>query len=300
MPKSRDELKRTMPTLRSRFESSRALIERAHETAARVVEAADAMRTLLHQEHETHPPTTSPQKDLWEAAAHEILHGARERDRILGLLSHELCQALATAIAAERLLQVTEDRDAAGRARAVLHRQLQHLSRLVEDLLEFSQISLEMTSMQCRAINVDDVIAETAELMESVIAQRAQQLTLTKAASPPIVNGDPSRLQQIFSSLLHNASRYTPRGGHIEVESFVEPGWTRVEIRDDGNGIEPSRIAVIFDPFTRGSAESPGLGIGLSLARRLAELHGGTITARSDGRDRGSTFTVRLPLVSQS
>ena len=90
MANTRDDLKRTMPTLRSRFESSRALIERAHETAARVVEAADAMRSLLHPD--TH--ATSPERDLWEAAAREILHGARERDRILGLLSHELRQAL--------------------------------------------------------------------------------------------------------------------------------------------------------------------------------------------------------------
>ena len=98
MPKSRDELKRAMPALRSRFESSRALIQRAHETAARVVEAADAMRALLRSGDETHV-RTSAEKDVWEAAAREILHGARERDRILGLLSHELRQALTAAMA---------------------------------------------------------------------------------------------------------------------------------------------------------------------------------------------------------
>ena len=295
MPKSRDELKRTMPTLRSRFESSRVLIERAHETAARVVEAADAMRTLLHSEHDTHHQTV-PEKDLWEAAAREILHGARERDRILGLLSHELRQALTAAIAAERLLQVTEDRDTAGRARGVLQRQLQYLARLVEDLLEFSRVSLDTTSIPFSEVDLDDVIAHTAESMEAVISDRAQHLTVTRAASPPIVSGDPTRLQQVFSNLLHNASRYTPPGGHIDVTSFVEPGWTRVEVHDDGNGIDPSHLGAIFEPFTRRSAEGPGLGIGLSLARRLAELHGGTVAAQSEGHERGSTFTVRLPL----
>jgi signal transduction histidine kinase len=299
MAKSRDELKRTMPTLRSRYESSRALIERAHETAARVVEAADAMRTLLHTGHDSHSQT-SPEKDLWEAAAREILHGARERDRILGLLSHELRQALTAAMAAERLLQVTEDREAAGRARGVLQRQLLYLSRLVEDLLEFSQVSLDSGPMSRRDVDLDEVISRTAEAVQSAISERAQHLTITKAATPPMVSGDPTRLQQVFSNLLHNASRYTAPGGHIEIASFVEPGWTRVEVRDDGTGIDPSQLRTIFEPFTRRSAEGPGLGIGLSLARRLVELHGGTITAQSEGHGLGSTFTVRLPLASRS
>lgn len=295
MAKSRDELKRTIPTLRSRFESSRALIERAHETAARVVEAADAMRTLLHAGHDTHSQT-SPEKDLWEAAAREILHGARERDRILGLLSHELRQALTAAMAAERLLQVTEDREAAGRARGVLQRQLLYLSRLVEDLLEFSRVSLDSGPLSRRDVDLDDVISRTAEAMQFAISERAQHLTITKAATPPMVSGDPTRLQQVFSNLLHNASRYTAPGGHIDIASCVEPGWTRVEVRDDGTGIDPSQLRAIFEPFTRRSAEGPGLGIGLSLARRLVELHGGTISAQSGGHGLGSTFTVRLPL----
>jgi two-component system, sensor histidine kinase len=295
MVKGRDELKRTLPTLRSRFESSRALIERAHKTAARVVEAAESMRTLLQSEHEPHSPT-APVTDLWEAAAREILYGARERDRILGLLSHELRQALTAAIAAERLLRVTADSQAADRARGVLERQLQYLSRLVEDLLEFSRIPLDASAILTGEINVDEVIARSAETVESVIADRAQHLTVSKATGVPIVKGDPTRLHQVFSNLLHNASRYTPPGGHIEIKSIVEPGWTRVDIRDDGSGIEPSQLTAIFEPFTRLSSEGPGLGIGLSLARRLAELHGGTITAQSEGCGRGSTFTVRLPL----
>lgn len=295
MPKSRDELRRAMPTLRSRFQSSRALIERAHETAARVVEAAGAMRALLRSESEHHTQS-SPQKDLWEAAAREILHGARERDRILALLSHELRQALTAAMAAERLLEVTKDAEAAGRARCVLQRQLLYLSRLVEDVLEFSRISLDTTAMARLTLDLDDIISRTAESMESALAERAQHLTVSRATPPPIVSGDPTRLQQVFSNLLHNASRYTPPGGHIEIKSVVEPGWSRVEVRDDGSGIDPSQLAAIFEPFTRRSAEGPGLGIGLSLARRLVELHGGTITAQSEGRDLGSTFTVRLPL----
>jgi signal transduction histidine kinase len=298
MAKSRDELKRAMPTLRSRFESSRALIERAHETAARVVQAADAMRSLLHSEGETHV-RTSPENDLWETAAREILHGARERDRILGLLSHELCQALTAAMAAERLLQVTQDPEASGRARAVLQRQLLSLSRLVEDLLEFSRGSLDSATMSRREVDVDEVISRTTESIQSAISERTQHLTVTKAAVPPMVSGDPTRLQQVFSNLLHNASRYTPPGGHIEIRSMIEPGWIRVEVCDDGNGIDSSQLAAIFEPFTRRSAEGPGLGIGLSLARRLVELHGGAITVRSEGQGLGSTFTVRLPLAPE-
>jgi len=297
MARSRDELKRAMPTLRSRFESSRALIERAHETAARVVEAADAMRTLLHGENPTHPQTSS-EKDLWEAAAREILHGARERDRILGLLSHELRQALTAAIAAERMLQVTTDAEASSRASGVLQRQLLYLSRIVEDLLEFSRVSLDATLAR-RNVDLDDVISRTAEGVQPAILDRAQHLTVVKAAVPPVVSGDPTRLQQVFSNLLHNASRYTPPGGSIEVASFLESGWTRVEVRDDGIGIDPSQLGAIFEPFTRRSAEGPGLGIGLSLARRLVELHGGTISAQSAGDGLGSTFTVRLPLSVQ-
>ena len=108
-----------------------------------------------------------------------------------------------------------------------------------------------------------------------MIAERTQHLTVTKASAvSPIVSGDPTRLQQVFSNLLHNASRYTPPGGHINIASSVESGWARVEVRDDGHGIDPSQLAEIFEPFTRRSAEGPGLGIGLSLARRLVQLHG--------------------------
>jgi signal transduction histidine kinase len=150
--------------------------------------------------------------------------------------------------------------------------------------------------MAWREVNVDDVIARSAETVESAIAERGQHLTITKAAVQPIVTGDATRLQQVFSNLLHNASRYTPAGGHIEITSSVEDGWARVDVHDDGTGIDTSQLAAIFEPFTRRSEEGPGLGIGLSLARRLAELHRGTITVQSDGTNRGSTFTVRLPL----
>jgi signal transduction histidine kinase len=295
MAKSRDELKRAVPTLRSRFQSSRALIEKAHETATRVVEAADAMRALLHAENGTRLQA-NPQNDLWEAAAREILHGARERDRILGLLSHELRQALTAAIAAERLLQVTADRDTAERARGVLERQLLYLSRLVESLLEFSRVSLDPTTMSCHDVDVTELIGRTVESVESLIAERAQHLTIRNAAGAAVVTGDPTRLQQIFSNLLHNASRYTPAGGHIEITASVDDGWTQVDVHDDGHGIDPSELGAIFEPFTRRSVEGAGLGIGLSLAQRLTQLHGGTIVARSDGLDHGSTFTVRLPL----
>jgi signal transduction histidine kinase len=295
MAKSRDELTRAVPTLRARFESSRALIEKAHETAARVVEAADAMRALLHIENGARAQTNLGQ-DLWEAAAREILNGARERDRILGLLSHELRQALTAAIAAERLLQVTSDREAAERAHGVLERQLVYLSRLVEGLLEFSRVSLDPTAMACHAVDVTELIARTVESVESLIAERTQHLTVRNAAEAAVVSGDPTRLQQIFSNLLHNASRYTPAGGHIEITASVASGWTQVDVHDDGHGIDPSQLAAIFEPFTRRSVEGAGLGIGLSLARRLAQLHGGTIVAQSEGLDHGSTFTVRLPL----
>jgi signal transduction histidine kinase len=298
MATNHEELRRAVPTLRSRFESSRALVRKAHENAARVVEAAEAMRSLLRTDA-THTLATQT-TDLWEAAAREILHGARERDRLLAVLSHELRQALTAAIAAERLLQMTADPATATRARGVLERQLHYLSRLVEDLLDFSRISVDAVSMSRHDVDLDDVIARAVETLDSAIAGRDQHLTVTKPTERQIVCGDETRLQQVFANLLQNASRYTPPGGQIAVTSMVEPGWTHVEIRDTGEGIPTTELGAIFEPFTRKSHEGHGFGIGLALARRLVEMHGGTIAAHSDGPGHGSTFTVRLPLSQRS
>lgn len=298
MIKGGAELKRTTSTFHSRFESSRALVERAREAAARAVEAADAMRARLYSDHDHDGPAT-PEPDLWEAAAREILDGSREQDRTLGLLSRELGQTLTAAIAAGRLLQVTEDHDAADRARAVLQDRLEQLSRLVADLLEFSRASLEPVSTALCEVNLDEVIARSAGTVEPVIAERAQHLTIAKASAPPIVRGDPARLEQMFSSLLHTASRNTPPGGHVEINSFVEPDWTRVDVHGGAIGIDASPAAV-REPRTQRPAENSDAAMPFSLARRVAELHGGTITAQAGGRGRGSTFCVRLPALAHS
>lgn len=296
----RRDLDRVLPELLHRCKSSRELTERTAERARRALETARAIRSLVqsHAEGVSSKRATSP--DVWTEAAGKIVRLAGERDRGLGILSHELRQALNAALTAERLLAISADANAATRAHGVLHRQLLHMSRLVEDLLDFSRLSLHGGAIGRGECDVREVVALALETIEAHIAERGQHLSVAQPADPQIVVGDATRLRQVVSNLLHNASRYTPPGGTITVTVSPAPDGVSIEVADTGEGIDREQLAVIFEPFVRRSGEGSGLGIGLALAKRFVELHGGTIAVRSDGRGRGSVFSVRLPLALRS
>jgi len=171
--------------------------------------------------------------------------------------------------------------------------------RLVDDLLETSRISRGALALRTEAVDIAMIVRNAVETSRPLIDAARHALRITLPEDPVEVSGDPVRLAQILSNLLNNAATYTPPGGHVDLAIEHDDGAVRITVRDDGAGIAPEDLSRIFAMFRRGQAGTSGgggLGIGLALSRKLAEMHGGTLDAHSDGPGRGSTFTLRLPI----
>lgn len=247
----------------------------------------------------------------------ERLHEAdRRKDDFLATLAHELRNPLAPAAHALALLKLTHagpelDQQAREQAIGTLERQLRHMVRLVEDLMEVSRITRDRLELRRLPVELAIVLEQAAEAVRPMLSAAGQTLTLTLPDEPVWLDADASRLVQVFSNLLGNAGKYSAPGTPVSVQATVlapEPGpdgepadrgWVEVAVRDRGIGIEPVQLPRLFEMFSqarRSPQPSGGLGIGLGLARRLAELHGGEILAHSAGPGQGSEFVVRLPL----
>lgn len=289
------DLSRMLPQLRRDCETSRTLARRAVERATRFADQAVATRQLL--ETRAHQPRdhTAPNSEIWEAAARELVRVSRERDRELGVVAHELRQSLGAALAADRLIAVSTSSEMQERARGVLSRQLVHLSNLIDNLLDYSRLSVNAVRFQGGTVDVVDIVQDAIESVATAAADRRQDIRLAHDGGPTKIVGDPVRLRQAALNLLQNAVRYTPEEGRIDVSLSSTDSRVMLQVRDTGEGIAADRLESIFDPFVRVSAAGPGLGIGLALVRRIVELHGGTIGAASAGPGRGSVFTVSLP-----
>jgi CheY-like chemotaxis protein len=186
----------------------------------------------------------------------------------------------------------------------MMERQLAHLARLVDDLLDLSRISRGQVELKREAIDIRTVIGTAIEVARPILDENRQTLTLNLANAPIIVDGDFHRLTQVIGNLVNNAAKYTAPGGKIEVVASVEEGRATVRVRDNGFGIPPERVGKLFRMFSqipehRARTGGGGLGIGLALSRHLVELHRGTIGAKSEGLGKGSEFIVRLPLAGR-
>ncbi len=228
----------------------------------------------------------------------ELLQEAdRRKDEFLAIVGHELRNPLAPIVTA---LDVMEYRGLVGceRERAVIRRQAMHMSRLVDDLLDVARIRRGKIALQKRPVEIHTVIASSVELTSPLLEQRSHQLTID-VPRELVVEGDATRLTQVFANLLTNAAKYTQERGHIAVVGSRSDDAITVTVSDDGCGIVPELLDGIFEPFVQGEhtmqrAEG-GLGLGLSLVRSLTELHGGTVSVASEGPGNGARFTVRLP-----
>ena len=227
----------------------------------------------------------------------------QRKDEFLAMLGHELRNPLAPILTA---LQVMQLRGSGGqREQDVIERQVRHLMRLVDDLLDVSRITRGKVTLHTEPIEMATVVAKAIEMASPLFEQRAHVLDVQVARSGLVVNADPVRLAQVVANLLTNAARYTDPGGRVEVEARRQHDRERdrdeitVSVTDNGIGIDPGQVARVFDPFVQTNSavdrSRGGLGIGLTLARSLAELHGGAISVASEGPGRGSRFTVRLP-----
>jgi PAS domain S-box-containing protein len=232
---------------------------------------------------------------LAEAALRE---SDRRKDEFIATLSHELRNPLAPLRNALQILQTRATHDAgAASIHEMMERQVNHLVRLVDDLLEVSRIQHGAFELRSQRVELATVVRNAVETCEPLVREAGHRLDITLPDRSVWLYGDPVRLGQILANLLNNAARYTPHGGRIFVNAHVVGGILSISVRDTGAGFVESAAPRLFEMFSRGK-QSTGLGIGLALARRLAELHGGAIKAASAGAGQGAEFTVSLPLPS--
>lgn len=239
-------------------------------------------------------------------AAEQALQDATIRkDEFLATLAHELRNPLAPMRTAIDLMRVTEGGNANPLtstidARAIISRQINHLVRLVDDLLDVSRITQGKLLLKKRIVELQPIIDSALETSEAYIRDRNHQLTVTTPDHPILLDADSVRLAQVVGNLLHNAAKYTAVGGNISLTVSATDDRLRIAVADNGIGIAPDNIEHIFELFTQAqrldSKAPEGLGVGLSLVKRLVELHEGHITATSPGPGRGSEFAIELPL----
>lgn len=225
----------------------------------------------------------------------------RRKDAFIATLAHELRNPLASIRYATRLLAPGVPQQMAAEARKMIDRQLTHMSRLLDDLLDMSRLTHGRLHIRQDLIDLRDVIDAAVKAARAVAGNTHRNLAMQVPSSPLPIRGDHERLTQVIGNLLSNAMRYTEAGGHIELDAHMDEPNSQVvvQVRDDGIGIAPEMLPLIFDLFVQGDPldrrASEGLGIGLSLARDLMSLHGGQLEARSAGKGLGSEFTLRLP-----
>ena len=246
---------------------------------------------------------TKVTRDMTDRRRIETLElSERRMSEFLAMLSHELRNPLAPIQNAVSVMCARElhDPDLA-RARDVIDRQVRHLTRLVDDLLEVNRITTGNIRIKRQPVALTVVVERALEASKPFIKQRKHELEVRQAGEQLYVNGDETRLTQVINNLLNNAAKYTPEGGHIGL--FVEKDEESAVIRvsDDGVGIPFDQLSRVFDLFRQGKRtldrSDGGLGVGLTLARELVSRHNGTVEAFSEGAGRGSEFVVRLPLI---
>jgi signal transduction histidine kinase len=221
----------------------------------------------------------------------------RRKDEFLAVLAHELRNPLAPILNALEILQRRPDGVLAQRARDIAQRQLLHMVRLVDDLLDVSRISRGKISLQWQRVKVAGVLDAALETSRPLIDQRGHHLVVSAIDGALELDCDPTRVAQVLTNLLNNAANYTPQGGRIEVGVEADATAVRMSVKDNGVGLSPEQLRQVFELFVQvdRTATGGGLGIGLSLAARLAELHGGRIEARSEGLGQGAEFILVLP-----
>ncbi len=230
---------------------------------------------------------------------------SRRKTDFLATLAHELRNPLAAIRSGLEILAIpTSSGPATEQALGSMTRQLAHLVRLVDDLLEVSRIDGGKIALRRAPVLCGVVLEQAIEASRPMIDAAGHSLSITVPAEPIRVNGDLVRLCQIVTNLLNNAAKYTPRPGHIAILLTCTESEAIVRVRDDGVGLSAQNLEIIFDMYTQlaqaDDTTPGGLGLGLPLVRHLAELHGGSVTAASDGPGTGSTFTLRLPLLTSA
>jgi PAS domain S-box-containing protein len=231
----------------------------------------------------------------------ELREADRLKDEFLAMLAHELRNPLAPIRNSLHIMkQPGTDREIVQEMLDMAERQVQHMARLLDDLMDVSRISRGKIELRREIVDLKHVVSRTIEAVRPLVEERRHELTVSLPPAPVRVKGDLTRLEQVVTNLLHNSAKYTDAGGHITLKVSRNGSEAVLSVQDDGIGIAPEMLPRIFDLFVqaerRVDRSQGGIGIGLTLVRRLVELHGGAIEARSAGLGQGSEFVVRLPV----
>lgn len=229
----------------------------------------------------------------------------RLKDEFLATLAHELRNPLAPLVTSAEILAHSTDPAANEQARATIRRQIAHMVRLVDDLLDVSRVTRNLIQVRKEKTTLAAIIAAAVETVRDAAECSDKKVTISLPEESVHLDADPVRLTQVFANLLNNACKYTPKGGSISVSARMVDGSVEIRVRDSGIGIPRDQLSQIFGAFARidrevGDERPHGLGIGLALVRRVVDLHGGSVVAESEGEGRGSDFIVRLPTRTRS
>ncbi|SFD21602.1 hybrid sensor histidine kinase/response regulator [Massilia yuzhufengensis] len=265
----------------------------SREEIGRLAAALDEMATTLQA------------KEAARSQAERELRAADQRkDEFLAMLAHELRNPLAPISTGAHLLKLLHSDNAQiTQTCAIIARQVEHMTSLVDDLLDVSRVTRGLVSLSTQVLDLRKVVDDAAEQIRPLITARRHKVVLELPLDTARVKGDHKRLVQVVANLLGNATKYTPEGGHIQLRLAEDGDDYLLTVADDGIGMEPALVERVFDLFTQAERtpdrSQGGLGLGLALARSLVELHGGSVSAASAGSGKGSTFTVRLPRFTQ-
>ncbi len=263
-------------------------------------------RSLQHANADLAAANRSLQSEICERTRAEqaLKEADRHKDEFLAMLAHELRNPLAPIHNAVELMRLKPLGDPQLHwAREVIARQLMSLTRLVDDLLDVSRITRGKINLTRQVVELEALISRAVETVHPLLDEHEHQLTLELPELGVKVFGDPTRLTQAIANVLGNAAKYTDNGGQISVSAVVCGTDVEIRIRDNGIGIRPELLPHVFELFTQldrnDGRTQGGLGIGLALVQRLVQMHGGEVTARSEGQGRGAAFTIRLPLLQE-
>jgi signal transduction histidine kinase len=272
---------------------ARTGIHYGREEIGNLAQALDRMAATLQKKEEART-----------LAERELRAADQRKDEFLAMLAHELRNPLAPISTGAHLLKLLHSDNAQiTQTCAIIARQVDHMTSLVDDLLDVSRVTRGLVSLSTRMLDLKGVVDDAAEQIRPLMAARRHRALIDMAPGAALVKGDHKRLVQVVANLLNNATKYTPEGGRIDLRLTVDGGNYLLAITDDGIGMEPALVARVFDLFTQAERtpdrSQGGLGLGLALAKSLVELHGGTLRAHSAGLGKGSTFEVRLPRQGQ-
>jgi signal transduction histidine kinase/ActR/RegA family two-component response regulator len=272
---------------------ARSGIAYGHEEIGNLAQALDRMAAALQK------------KETARSLAERELRAADQRkDEFLAMLAHELRNPLAPISTGAHLLKLLHSDNAQiTQTCSIIVRQVDHMTSLVDDLLDVSRVTRGLVSLSTQVLDFKRVVDDAAEQIRPLIAARRHRVVIELPPAPAYVKGDHKRLVQVCANLLNNATKYTPEGGTIHLRVDADGNDYVLTVADDGIGMEPVLVERVFDLFTQAERtpdrSQGGLGLGLALVKSLVELHGGEVRAHSPGLGKGSTFTVRLPRYTQ-